>query len=115
MDNEYLKRKVEKFDRTTTLSEIQEYNKEMIKIRGFDNETPQDVMLLLTEEIGELAKEVRKTTHIKMDSKNLRINNFKEELADVFSYVLSMAVTMDIDLIDALKEKELKNCKREWN
>jgi hypothetical protein len=28
----------------------------MVRIRGFDNETPRDVVLLLVEEVGELAR-----------------------------------------------------------
>ncbi len=114
MDNKYLKEKVEKFDETTSLSGIQKYIQEMVEIRGFVDETPQDIMILLTEEIGELAKEVRKASHIKVDSKNERINNFKGELSDVLTYVICMANRMDIDLVDALKQKELKNCEREW-
>ncbi len=114
MENDYLREKVEKFNNNTSLNELQEYMKEMVKIRGFDDESVQDTMILLTEEIGELAKEVRKASHIKVDSENKRINNFKQELSDVICYVMCMANIMDIDLIEAIKLKELKNCDREW-
>ena len=67
-DNEYLREKLLMMGENTTLREIQEYIDEMVNIRGWQNETPQDTMLLLTEEIGELAKEVRKScTHIQND------------------------------------------------
>ena len=44
-----------------TLNEIQNYIKEVIKIRGFSEQKVQDEMLLLLEETGELAKAIRKT------------------------------------------------------
>lgn len=114
MDNEYLKQQLQKMDEKTTLKDLQKYVNEMIEIRGFSNETPQDVMLLLTEEIGELAKEVRKTTHIKMDVSKSRTLDVEGEIADVFMYLLSMCRVMNIDLLEAFKDKEERNCKREW-
>ena len=73
-DNSYLRRLAEKMDDTTSVSFLQQYVDEMVNIRGFADETPQDCLLLLTEELGELAKEVRKShTHIKNDTaKNTR-------------------------------------------
>ena len=86
----------------------------MIKSRGFDNETPQDVLLLLTEELGELAKEVRKSTHIKMDVNSTRTQNLDKEIADVFNYIMALCVATDIDLFEAYKIKEEINFQREW-
>lgn len=114
MDNEYLKLQLQKMNNKTSLEDIQKYVNEMIEIRGFTNETPQDVMLLLTEEIGELAKEVRKTTHIKMDVAKSRKLDVEGEIADVFMYLLSMCRVMNINLLDAFKNKEERNCDREW-
>lgn len=114
MDNEYLKQQLQKMDNKTSLEDLQKYINEMIEIRGFTNETPQDVMLLLTEEIGELAKEVRKTTHIKMDVAKSKVLDLEGEIADVFMYLLSMCRVMNIDLLEAFKKKEEKNCKRVW-
>ena len=114
MDNEYLKQQLQKMDNKTSLEDLQKYINEMIEIRGFTNETPQDVMLLLTEEIGELAKEVRKTTHIKMDVTKSKELDLEGEIADVFMYLLSMCRVMKVDLLEALKNKEERNCKREW-
>ena len=42
------------------LNEIQEYIKHVIDIRGFGNQRVEQTMLLLLEEVGELAKAVRK-------------------------------------------------------
>ena len=114
MKKEELLEKFKKLDKNSSVRELQEYTKNMIKTRGFENETPQDVLLLLTEELGELAKEVRKSTHIKMDSNQTRTQNLDKEIADVFNYVLAMCVATDIDLFEAFKAKEEINFNREW-
>lgn len=99
----------------TTLEDLQKYTENMVNARGFQNETPQDIMLLMTEEVGELAKSVRKTTNIKMDiNKDNDKYDLKGEITDVFNYLLAMCRVFDIDLLEAFKEKELRNCKREW-
>ena len=114
-DKELLKEMYEKLDDNTTLNELQIYEDLLIKVRGFEDETAQDLMLLLTEEVGELAKEVRKaSTNIKMDKTSSKTIHLEEELSDVFSYVLDIAKFYDISLIDAFKNKEEKNMKRIW-
>ena len=113
-DNKYLEEKLEQMDKNTTLLEIQEYINDMIEIRGFTDETPQDIMLLMIEEVGELAKAVRKTTHIKMDINKTNDYDITGEITDVFNYLLSLCRVLDIDLLEAFKEKEKRNCKRLW-
>ncbi len=113
-DKEKLLEEFNKLNSESSVRELQEYTKNMIKTRGFDNETPQDIMLLLTEELGELAKEVRKSTHIKLDANQTRTQNLDKEIADVFNYVLAFCVATDIDLFEAFKGKEEINFKREW-
>ena len=47
----------------------------------------------------------------------LDINNeldVEGEIADVFIYILSMCRVMNVNLIEAFKNKEERNCKREW-
>lgn len=109
-----LKKELGNLNDKSSLEDVQVYINKMIEERGFDKETPQDVMLLLTEEIGELAKEIRKTTQIKTDISRTRENDVSGEIADVFMYILSMCRVMKIDLLEALKEKEERNLKRTW-
>lgn len=109
-----LEEELKKLNDQSSLKDIQIYMNKMIEERGFDKETPQDVMLLLTEEVGELAKEIRKTTQIKMDVNNSRTTDVSGEIADVFMYILAMCRVMDVDLLEALKEKEKRNLKRTW-
>ena len=98
----------------TSLQEVQAYAKKMIIARGFEEETPQDILMLLTEELGELAKEVRKTTKVKLDKCADKTPNLSNEIADVFNYLLALCVAENIDLLQAFKDKEEINMKREW-
>lgn len=109
-----LEEELNKLNSKSSIKDVQEYINKMIEERGFDKETKQDVMLLLTEEMGELAKEVRKSTNIKMDEKQSRQEKLADEIADVFMYVLAMCRVADVDLLEALKEKEKKNMSRTW-
>lgn len=114
MNNDYLKEQLSKLDENTTLKDLQKYVNDMIEIRGFTKETPQDVMLLLTEEIGELAKEIRKSRKYYLDANKNNELDVEGEIADVFIYILSMCRVMNVNLIEAFKNKEERNCKREW-
>lgn len=99
-----------------TLNEIQNYIKEVIKIRGFSEQKVQDEMLLLLEETGELAKAIRKTIpEASVDYE--RIENYtdiEEEVADVFIVLVSICNRLNINLYDAIIKKEEKNIKRQW-
>ena len=98
------------------LNEIQNYIKEVIKIRGFSEQKVQDKMLLLLEETGELAKAIRKTIpEASVDYE--RIENYtdiEEEVADVFIVLVSICNRLNINLYDAIIKKEEKNIKRQW-
>ena len=99
-----------------TLNEIQNYIKEVIKIRGFSEQKVQDKMLLLLEETGELAKAIRKTIpEASVDYE--RIKNYTDievEVADVFIVLVSICNRLNINLYDAIIKKEEKNIKRQW-
>ena len=114
-DNNYLKQLIDNMDENTSLKSLQTYVDEMVNVRGFADETPQDCLLLLTEELGELAKEVRKNhTQIKNDIAKTSSHSLEGEMADVLMMLLALARTLDIDVLQAFKEKELENCTRNW-
>lgn len=98
----------------SSLKEIQNYAKKMIIARGFEEETLQDLLMLLTEEVGELAKEIRKTKKYKLDLNAEKTPNLGNEIADIFNYLLALCTVADIDLLEAFKDKEAINLKREW-
>ena len=99
-----------------TLNEIQNYIKEVIKIRGFSEQKVQDKMLLLLEETRARAKAIRKTIpEASVDYE--RIENYtdiEEEVADVFIVLVSICNRLNINLYDAIIKKEEKNIKRQW-
>ena len=113
-DNKYLEDKLNKMNENTSLNEIQDYIRNMVQIRGFSNETAQDVMLLMVEEVGELAKALRKTTHIKQDINKTNDYDITGEVTDVFNYLIDLCNILDINLLEAFREKEKRNCKRTW-
>ena len=51
---------------------------------------------------------------MEMDINKKYSSNIKDELADVFIYVLTIADKYNIDLLDALKRKETINLERTW-
>lgn len=98
-----------------SLAELQEYLHHIIQKRGFDEETPRDIMLLMVEEVGELAKALRKYTGLKVDTKKLeRYTSVEEEIADVFIYLVDLANVLDASLFDVFLAKEKENEKRFW-
>lgn len=102
-----------------SLADLQDYVQRMVIARGFQNETPQQVMLLITEEVGELAKTLRKSAGIKNDTAKAASNNgsktaIGDEMADVLLYLLALANACKIDLTTALRHKEEENARRRW-
>ena len=99
-----------------TLGEVQGYIRKVIEIRGFSNQSIEQAMLLLTEEIGELAKAIRKEKTI-MSIDNNKIRNYdtiESEVADVFIVLCTICNKLDIDLFSSLKDKEKENIERKW-
>ena len=106
----------EKIKNNTDLNDIQKYINDVLSLRGFNNQTPQEKMLLLLEEVGELAKAIRKSnSNLSIDYS--RIDNFdsvENEIADVFIVLLSICNVMDISIFDSFISKESKNIERIW-
>ncbi len=105
-----------KLNESNTLPEIQNYIKEVIRIRGFAGQEIEKTMLLLLEEVGELAKSIRKNaTNMNIDKNKLNhYDTIESEIADVFIVLNSVCNKLNIDLYKALKDKEEENIKRKW-
>jgi NTP pyrophosphatase (non-canonical NTP hydrolase) len=97
-----------------TISEYQDLVRDLAIKRGFDEETVPEVFTLLVEEVGELAKAIRKNNGQKIDPKSKQLD-VEEELADVFWLLLDLCNRLNVDLSKAFYEKEIKNSKREWH
>ena len=107
---------LETINKHSSVDTLQQYIHDMVARRGFDKETPRDVLLLMMEEVGELAKAVRKYLGLKSDEdRKERYPKLESELADVFIYLLDLANLLEISLFHALHEKEKENEKRSWS
>jgi NTP pyrophosphatase (non-canonical NTP hydrolase) len=97
---------------TDSLHAAQDYVRRMHKSRGFRADAASE-LLMLTEEVGELAKAVRKEAGLKFSATTRRTDT-AEEIADVFIVLLALASVLDIDVHEAFLAKETKNQKRTW-
>ena len=88
-------------NKNNTLQEVQQYIKEVIELR---------------EEVGELAKSIRKSsTNMGIDKNKLNhYDTVESEVADVFIVLCNVCNKLDIDLYKALKDKEQENIRRTW-
>lgn len=98
---------------TDSLRKLQAYVWQMNHDRGFDVTDPTKKMLLLTEEVGELAKAVRKVVGMGFTNTTKR-TDLEEELADVFIVLLGLSSLLEVDLYKAFAAKETKNRERTW-
>jgi len=96
-----------------TLADYQKQMKQLVIERGFDRETVPEVFTLLVEEIGELAKAIRKSNGQKID-KAKKQYDIEEELADIFWLLIDLCNRLDVDLAKAFAAKEKINEKRQW-
>ena len=105
-----------KLNENNTLQEVQKYIKNVIEIRGFSKQEIEKTMLLLLEEVGELAKSIRKNaTDMSIDNnKANHYNTIESKVADVFIVLCSVCNKLDIDLYKSLKDKEQENIIRIW-
>lgn len=98
------------------LEEVQDYIKKVIAIRGFGNQPVEQAMLLLVEEVGELAKAIRKEqTDMCIDKSKIKnYDTVEGEIADVFIVLNSVCNLLNINLYDVFYEKEKINIERTW-
>lgn len=114
MNKEELKKELKQLTKKSSVEDLQKYIKDMIKVRKFKT-TLLERMCLLTEEMGELAKEVRKTEkNLAIDINKDYSSSLENEITDVFICLMGMCELLDIDIVQALKNKEEINYNREW-
>jgi NTP pyrophosphatase (non-canonical NTP hydrolase) len=90
---------------------LQAYYEAVAKYRGYTDESPEDIMLLITEEIGELARAVRKRIGLIREA-GFANEDPAEELADVQLYLVHLANRLGVDLAAAVSRKEAVNARR---
>lgn len=104
----------ENLQETDSLREVQHYIKAVNTVRGFEDQPIEERMLLLTEEIGELAKSIRKNaTNMSTDvNKQYSYDSIESEVSDCLYVLASVCNKLDIDIFKCLKEKEKENIHR---
>ena len=108
---------LKKLSNKSSINEIQSYIKVIMEIRGFNKEKTSDKILLLIEEVGELAKAIRKNENkLGIDkTKECNYSSVESEVADVFIVLLSICDILNIDLFKVFLDKEEENIKRTWS
>ncbi len=97
-----------------TIKELQRYIAEKIKERGFEDETLEERLLLLTEEVGELIKACRKMQGMYVDVNKEKIHDLGGELADVVNMIFTVGIELGLDIEKEFLLKEAENDKRIW-
>lgn len=92
------------------LGAFQHYYARVAVERGYAKEGAKECLVLLMEEVGELARAIRKSEGLVRHGSDL--SHQGHELADVFLYVIHMANILDIDLGEVVREKEVLNAER---
>lgn len=99
-----------------SLKDLQTYQLEICKERGWDQAEPTETFLLFSEEIGELAKEMRNRLSLFTEKGKIRKEDALElEFADVFSYLMELANHFEVDLESCFVKKMKINAQRDWN
>ena len=96
-----------------SLAELQKYVWQINVERGFNTEDVSKKLVMLMEEVGELAKAIRKHVGMKFTD-TTKQQELREELADVQIVLLGLASMLNEDMFSAVINKEKKNQTREW-
>jgi NTP pyrophosphatase (non-canonical NTP hydrolase) len=93
-----------------TLADWQERIRRVVAEKGWSTDA-NEIFVLFTEEVGELAKELRRTWK---RGKTAEVREAAAaELADVFMYLVDLANQFDVDLDAAVRKKMAFNDTRE--
>ena len=98
-----------------SLRDVQASVAELVKQKGFAEESMRDVALLFMEEAGELARAIRKRTGLKTRPGAKRSKAMLAgELADCLIYIVDLANLGGVDIEGVLREKLIANSRRSW-
>lgn len=97
-----------------TLADIQLFVKDQCEERGWTDRTDTDRIMMLAEELGEVAKEVRKHTGKLGYNKPESTESLALEIVDVLNWLVDLANNNQIDLEAAFRQKWQKTDSRSW-
>jgi NTP pyrophosphatase (non-canonical NTP hydrolase) len=94
---------------------LQNHLAEVCQDRGWTKDSPPEKFVLFIEEVGELAKAIRKKSGLYSEAAKPSSFDLEEEFADVLSYLLDLANCHGVDLESAFRAKERVNESRIWH
>ena len=93
------------------IKEIQDKLAKFAEERDWDQfHSPKNLAMALTSEVGELNELFQWLTE--EQSKNVDNDEIRQEIADIFIYILRLADKLNINIEDAVREKMEINAKR---
>ncbi|MEK7564457.1 MAG: hypothetical protein AAB510_02725 [Patescibacteria group bacterium] len=84
--------------KTGTIKHLQKYVASKIEERGFKDESLDERLLMLVEEVGELAKACRKISGMYVNKDKEIVDNTGEEIADVINMVFAVGIELGLDI-----------------
>lgn len=96
-----------------TLADIQEYVRQMVRHRNLNEANLHAEFVMLVEELGELAKAIRKSTGGKFAADTTQ-KEIEHEVADVLILLVGVSNMLGVDIERALRAKEAINNTRKW-
>lgn len=95
------------------LSAYQQYVREVVSERGFDEESVSQKFMLLLEQSGEFARAARKCANLAQEA-GAPTENLEDAAADAFTILLDICNQLGLDLEKAFINREHKNQSRTW-
>lgn len=86
-----------------TIAQLQQLIAKLEQEKGWIN-SPDEKMVFISEELGEVAKWVRKARNKQLTPDELQELNY--EIADVLQHIVSLANTFSLDIESGLREKK---------
>ncbi|HSX31007.1 MAG TPA: hypothetical protein VLE99_03760 [Candidatus Saccharimonadales bacterium] len=96
-----------------SLAGYQQYVRQVMRERGFDEETVSQKFMLLLEEAGGFAKAARKQADL-AQATDATADSLADAAADVFAVLLDICNQLGLDLEKAFINREHKNQARTW-
>jgi NTP pyrophosphatase (non-canonical NTP hydrolase) len=85
------------------LQQLQQAIAKLEQEKGWIN-NPDEKMTFITEELGEVAKWIRKARNGELSAEELQELNL--EIADVLQHIISLANEFNLDIEDGLRQKK---------
>ena len=95
------------------LTAYQQYVRQVMAERGFDDERISQKFMLLLEESGEFAQAAREKASL-AQATDTSVEDVNDAAADVFAILLDLCNHLGIDLEKAFIAREHKNRNRTW-